>query len=110
MPRARPRHAWPVAPARVASLTARSPETCETVVPGGDTLAVAGETSLRGEAGGVVAALCLIQFVDVLGVTVVVTALPRMLADLGGTSADGTLVATLLLAGAGVLTAAFVVT
>jgi MFS family permease len=41
-----------------------------------------------------VAALCLIQFVDVLGVTVVVTALPRMLADVGGTSADGTLVAT----------------
>jgi hypothetical protein len=44
--------------------------------------------------GGVVAALRLIQFVDVLGVTVVVTALPRMLTDVGGTSADGTLVAT----------------
>jgi MFS family permease len=42
----------------------------------------------------VVAALCLIQFVDVLGVTVVVTALPGMLRDVGGTSADGTLVAT----------------
>jgi MFS family permease len=41
-----------------------------------------------------VAALCLIQFVDVLGVTVVVTALPAMLAGVGGTSADGTLVAT----------------
>ena len=54
---------------------------------------MAGETSLRGGAGGV-AALCLIQFVDVLGVTVVVTALPRMLADVGGTSADGALVAT----------------
>ena len=44
--------------------------------------------------GGVVAALCLVQFVDVLGVTVVVTALPPMLSDIGGTSADGTLVAT----------------
>ena len=44
--------------------------------------------------GSVVAALCLIQFVDVLGVTVVVTALPEMLADVGGSGADGTLVAT----------------
>ena len=44
--------------------------------------------------GGVVAALCLVQFVDVLGVTVVVTALPPMLSDVGGTSADGSLVAT----------------
>jgi MFS family permease len=44
--------------------------------------------------GGVVAALCLVQFVDVLGVTVVVTALPAMLSDVGGTSADGALVAT----------------
>jgi MFS family permease len=44
--------------------------------------------------GGVVAALCLVQFVDVLGVTVVVTALPEMLTDVGGTGADGTLVAT----------------
>ena len=44
--------------------------------------------------GGVVAALCLVQFVDVLGVTVVITALPPMLADVGGTPADGTLVAT----------------
>jgi MFS family permease len=43
---------------------------------------------------GVVAALCLVQFVDVLGVTVVVTALPEMLSDIGGTGADGTLVAT----------------
>ncbi|MGZ6768004.1 MAG: MFS transporter [Nocardioidaceae bacterium] len=32
------------------------------------------------------------QFVDVLGVTVVVTALPGMLADVGGTAADGTAV------------------
>lgn len=43
---------------------------------------------------GAVGALCLIQFVDVMGVTVVVTALPRMLADVGATSAGGTLVAT----------------
>lgn len=42
----------------------------------------------------VVAALCLIQFVDVLGVTVVITALPAMLGDVGGTPADGALVAT----------------
>ena len=47
-----------------------------------------------GRLGGVVAALCLVQFVDVLGVTVVVTALPPMLSDVGGTPADGTFVAT----------------
>jgi MFS family permease len=41
-----------------------------------------------------VAALCLIQFVDVMGVTVVVAALPKMLADVGAPSADGSLVAT----------------
>src|SRR4051812_34252051 len=44
--------------------------------------------------GGAVAALCLVQFVDVLGVTVVVTALPAMLSDLGGHDGDGTLIAT----------------
>jgi MFS family permease len=38
--------------------------------------------------------LCLVQFVDVMGVTVVTAALPDMLADVGGSSADGTLVAT----------------
>src|SRR3954463_7230712 len=43
---------------------------------------------------GAVAALCLIQFIDVLGVTVVVTALPDMLADVGGSSGDGALGAT----------------
>src|SRR4051794_12455426 len=43
---------------------------------------------------GAVAALCLIQFIDVLGVTVVVTALPDMLADVGGSSGDSALVAT----------------
>src|SRR4051794_7957216 len=44
--------------------------------------------------GGAVTALCLVQFVDVLGVTVVVTALPAMLSDLGGQDGDGTLIAT----------------
>jgi MFS family permease len=53
-----------------------------------------GSSSGRRGARGVVAALCLIQFVDVLGVTVVITALPVMLRDVGGTPADGTLVAT----------------
>lgn len=41
-----------------------------------------------------VAALCLVQFVDVLGVTVVVTALPRMSADLGAGPAEATAVVT----------------
>lgn len=41
----------------------------------------------------VVAALCSVQFADVLGVTVVVTALPAMLADLKAPPAWGTLVA-----------------
>ncbi|MFI6517738.1 MFS transporter [Spirillospora sp. NPDC050679] len=43
---------------------------------------------------GAVLALCLIQFVDVMGVTVVLTVLPRMLADVGAGPAGGTLVAT----------------
>nr|WP_221382742.1 MFS transporter [Actinoplanes polyasparticus] len=43
--------------------------------------------------GWTVVALCLIQFVDVLGVTVVVTTLPAMLDDVGASAADGTLVA-----------------
>jgi MFS family permease len=44
--------------------------------------------------GGVLAvtALCSVQFVDVLGVTVVVTALPRMLADLNASASDGSLI------------------
>lgn len=37
--------------------------------------------------------LCGVQFVDVLGVTVVLTALPRMLADLGGTPSQGIAIA-----------------
>ncbi len=41
-----------------------------------------------------VAALCLVQFIDVLGVTVVVTALPAMLASLHSSGASSTLVAT----------------
>jgi MFS family permease len=41
-----------------------------------------------------VAALCLVQFVDVLGVTVVVAALPVMIDDLGGGASAGGLVAT----------------
>src|SRR5580704_15779892 len=44
--------------------------------------------------GGVLAVtvLCSVQFVDVLGVTVVVTALPRMLADLNASASDGSLI------------------
>jgi MFS family permease len=38
--------------------------------------------------------LCLVQFVDVAGVTVVVTALPRMLSDLKAPVTDGTLIST----------------
>ncbi len=41
-----------------------------------------------------VAVLCLVQFVDVLSVTVVVTALPAMLTDLGAPPSTGTLVVT----------------
>ncbi|MDX6279730.1 MAG: hypothetical protein QOH03_801 [Kribbellaceae bacterium] len=37
---------------------------------------------------GRLVALCTVQFVDVMGVTVVVSALPRMLADLGGSPAQ----------------------
>jgi MFS family permease len=41
-----------------------------------------------------VAALCLVQFIDVLGVTVVVTSLPSMLASLHASQSDSSLVAT----------------
>ena len=41
-----------------------------------------------------VTALCLVQFTDVLGVTVVVTSLPSMLASLHATQSDGSLIAT----------------
>jgi MFS family permease len=47
-----------------------------------------------GRLGTAVTALCLVQFVDVLGVTVVVTALPSMLDDLGAPSSSGSLVIT----------------
>jgi MFS family permease len=43
--------------------------------------------------GWPVVALCLVQFVDVLGVTVVVTTLPAMLSDVGASPEDGTIVA-----------------
>ena len=41
-----------------------------------------------------VVSLCLVQFTDVLGVTVVVTALPRMLSDLHASPDAGSLIAT----------------
>src|SRR5581483_9296327 len=41
-----------------------------------------------------VISLCLIQFVDVLGVTVVVTTLPAMLADVGAPESFAILIAT----------------
>lgn len=47
----------------------------------------------RGERAGVLA-LCLVQFTDVLGVTVVVTALPAMLADLRAPAEAASLIAT----------------
>jgi hypothetical protein len=43
---------------------------------------------------GAVAAWGLIQFVDVLAVTVAVAALPQMLADVGGSAGDAALIAT----------------
>ena len=45
-------------------------------------------------AGLGVTSLCLVQFTDVLGVTVVVTALPRMLTDLHAVPGAGSLIAT----------------
>ena len=44
--------------------------------------------------GVAVAALCLVQFMDVLGVTVVVTSLPAMLASLHAPDSLGSLIAT----------------
>lgn len=46
------------------------------------------------QARRLVGVLCGIQFVDVLGATVVITALPRMLADLGATTGQGIAVVT----------------
>ena len=43
---------------------------------------------------GAVLSLCLVQFIDVMSVTVVLTVLPRMLADVGAGSSGRTLVAT----------------
>lgn len=48
----------------------------------------------RESVGFAVAALCLVQYLDVLGVTVVITALPSMLTDLGAPASAGSLVAT----------------
>lgn len=47
-----------------------------------------------GDRAGTVVVLCGVQFVDVLGVTVVITALPQLLADLGATAVQGTVVVT----------------
>lgn len=58
----------------------------------GNTDAGPSGTRTRPTAAAVV--LCGVQFVDVLGVTVVLTALPRMLSDLGGTPSQGTVIAT----------------
>lgn len=44
--------------------------------------------------GPVVPVLCGVQFVDVLGVTVVITALPQLLADLDANAVQGTVVVT----------------
>jgi len=54
---------------------------------------MAGEQGHR-RTSAAVASLCLVQFIDVLGVTVVVTALPSMLADLHASQASGSLIAT----------------
>ena len=53
------------------------------------------EDRLVGRSVGLgVASLCIVQFTDVLGVTVVVTALPRMLSDLHAPPDAGSLIAT----------------
>ena len=51
-------------------------------------------TARRSSPPVAVTALCLVQFMDVLGVTVVVTALPAMLSSLHATQSDSTLIAT----------------
>ena len=48
----------------------------------------------RRSASAAVISLCLVQFMDVLGVTVVITALPSMLADLHAPQSFGSLIAT----------------
>jgi MFS family permease len=58
----------------------------------GNTTSVAERAPAR--FAGAAIALCGVQFIDVLGVTVVITALPRMLVDLGATTAQGTVVVT----------------
>ncbi len=53
-----------------------------------------GRTTTPAGVVAVTVTLCLVQLVDVLGVTVVVTTLPRMLDDLGATPGEGTFVVT----------------
>jgi MFS family permease len=57
-------------------------------------MASARQFSHESGAGMAVMSLCLVQFVDVLGVTVVVTALPSMLASLHAPESYGSLIAT----------------
>jgi MFS family permease len=57
-------------------------------------MASARQLSRESGVGMAVASLCLVQFVDVLGVTVVVTALPSMLASLHAPESYGSLIAT----------------
>jgi MFS family permease len=52
------------------------------------------EAPAASRVGAAVTALCLVQFIDVLGVTVVVTALPHMLADVHTGPSAGSLVVT----------------
>ena len=54
----------------------------------------AGQVQRASGAGLAVLSLCLVQFVDVLGVTVVVTALPAMLASLHAPASYASLIAT----------------
>jgi MFS family permease len=56
--------------------------------------AVAISSSRRTRGAGATVTLCLVQFVDVLGVTVVATALPPMLSDVGAQPSAGTFIAT----------------
>ena len=54
----------------------------------------AGQVQRASGAGLAVLSLCLVQFVDVLGVTVVITALPAMLASLRAPASYASLIAT----------------
>jgi MFS family permease len=54
----------------------------------------AGQTQRAPGTGAAVLSLCLVQFVDVLGVTVVITSLPAMLASLHAPASYASLIAT----------------